>query len=376
MFNSILDDLATFDLFSNPSLEPTIFIVYAHDNNKEGEAHAQCVQTIIEWLRQIHAQILSDQFPVSDFDDEFNQGAISNIVDNQLCLLPPRTDRAEKPTRKSVQKVIVCGSDVLESYYNKPWVSRYIQDIVEIVKSQAAQPIDLLRSSLKHRVNTERLNPKSEFHHVVTELAFLELRTSHFEGIQRPHGMVPVSLKQDEDEAPMQYLPFFFNSDLKLKLKSLEKSSLHKLFFKLLEQLFPHHINFIKPFKKIYDSILDTLDESEEQLHSIIDRHITQLHKEYRNRSSVRMRSQQVEEYTGNLGKNVSKVLETTKLEKYQATLNWLSPINAPKLPRKYDNLETSRMEGTCDWIIEDEEFCRWRGHDGSALLFLCGDSE
>lgn len=346
-------------------------MVYAHDNEKEGEAHAQCVQTMIEWLKRVHAQILSDQSTVLPFDRTSDRKAISNIVTNQLCLLPPG---AGDLTTKSVDKVIVCSSEVLENYYNKPWASRYITNIVEIVNSGAAQPIDSLESRLENCVHTASLS--HDFHHVVTELAFLQVRKSHFDRSKTPHGMVPVSLKQDEDKAPMQYLPFFLNSDLKLKLKSLEKSSLHKLFFKLLKHLFPDHIDCIEPFKKCYDSIVETLDESQDQLHNNINRHIARAYEEYRDRSSVHMSNSKAQDHAAKLGKNVSQVLETTKLEKYQTTLNWLSPISAPKLPRKYDNLETGRMEGTCDWIIEDEEFCRWRDHDGSALLFLCGDSE
>lgn len=141
--------------------------------------------------------------------------------------------------------------------------------------------------------------------------------------------MVPVSMKQDEDKAPMQYLPFFLNSDLKLKLKSLEKSSLHKL-FKLLKHLFPDHIDCIEPFKKCYDSILETLDESQDQLHNNINRHIARAYEEYRGRSSVHLSNSKAQEWAGNLGENVSQVLETTKLEKYQATLAWLSPSMPP----------------------------------------------
>lgn len=326
---------------------------------------------MIGWLKHIHAQILSDLSTVLPFDRTSDRKAISNIVTNQLCLLPPDTGEL---TRRSVDKVIVCSSEVLENYYNKPWASRYITNIVEILNSDAAQPMDSLESRLENCVHSASLN--HDFHHVVTELAFLQVRKSYFDRIKTPHGMVPVSLKQDEDKAPMQYLPFFLNSDLKLKLKSLDKSSLHKLFFKLLKHLFPDHIDCIEPFKKCYDTILETLDESQDQLHNNINRHIARAYEEYRDRSSVHMSNSKAQEWAGNLGENVSQVLETTKLEKYQATLNWLSPINAPKLPRKYDNLETGRMEGTCDWIIQDEEFRQWCGHDGSALLFLCGNSE
>lgn len=336
---------------------------------------------MISWLRRINAQILSDQFPVFDFDHTPDRkDAIRNIVANQLCILPPCTDTDGK--RTVAEKVIVCGSDVLENYYHKPWVFPYMNRIIEIVNTKATQSPDSLKSELRDCVQSCTESVKDDFHHVITELAFLQVRKSHFEERRQPHGMVPISLKQGGDEAPMQYLPFFTNSDLKLTLKSNEEHSWHKLFFKLLEQLFPDTIDIIGPFKKCYNLIVEPLEReskvptSQEQLQDIINQHITKAHIEYQGRSSVRIRDGKVQEYAGRLGENVTRVLEIIEQDTQREILNWLSPIKVHKLHGKYDDLGTARMEGTCDWVIQDNTFCQWRSCEGSALLFLRGNSE
>lgn len=379
VFSRILDELAKLSPFSNSILAPKVFIVYAHDNENEGEAYEQHVKAMISWLRRVHAQILSDQFAVFDFDHTPDrQGAIRSIVANQLCILPPYTGPAEKAT--SVDKVIVCGSDVLENYYNKPWVLPYVKKIVGIVNAKATQSTDSLQLEIEDCVHTESV--KHDFHHVITELAFLQVRKTHSDQRRQPHGMVPVSLTQGGDEAPMQFLPLFTNSDLKLTLKSTEESSLHKLFFKLLEQLFPDDIDIIGLFKKCYNSIVETLElnskmsESKDELQNMITQHISEAHIEYQGRSSVRIRDGKVQEYAGKLGENVSRFLKMTEQKTQWSILNWLSPIKVHNLHGKYDDLETDRIEGTCDWVIQDEKFCRWRDYEGSSLLFLRGNSK
>lgn len=231
-----------------------MFIVYAHDNVKEGTAYDECVRKIIRWLGNIHARILSDQSPLPLLKRRSEgHDAIRNILANQLCLLlpKPKPNHARIPEVTSVDHVIVCGSEVLQQYYSRLSAKAFIRDIVQICNEGADQPTTALQPILGARVEME--SSKDGFHHIFTELAFLEVRKSI---LSEGHGMVPIVLSQTNiDEAPMQYLPIFSNTDIKLKLKSPEPESLYKLFFKLLEQLFPNDRDFIRPFKECYESV-------------------------------------------------------------------------------------------------------------------------
>lgn len=379
LFEKILDQLANSSLFSNSILAPTIFIVYAHDNEEEGAAYDKIVRAMIKWLEHIHARILSDQSALPIFHSRIEgTGAIRNILANQLCLLPPRTDSTGIPTATSVDKVIVCGSEVLERYYNKPSAQSYIGDVVQICRTGADQSITAFECMIRQRVETECI--KDDFHHVLTELAFLEVRKSV---LYETHGMVPVALNQtNTEEAPMRYLPIFYNTDVKLKLKSPEAVSLHRVFFKLLEQLFPDDRDFIRPFKECYDSVDRTLKLDSKSLlgsrefDGIVHPRITEAYKRYWSKFCVVLRDGRLQAYTGALGDQVSQVLETTDQVAQHKILRWVSPTPAPKLHGKYHDSGTSRMPGTCDWVIKNEKFHQWFSCEGSAILILSGNSE
>lgn len=379
LFNKILDQLAETSLFSNSTHAPNIFIVYAHDNEKEGAAYDGCVRNIIIWLRKIHARILSDQSPLPPLKRRLEgDGAIRNILANQLCLLPPEPDSAGKPTVTTVDNVIVCGSTVLERYYSKPSAMSYISDIVRICTTGLNLSTNALHPIIRARVETE--SNEDDFHHILTELAFLEVRNSVF---PQTHGMVPVVLSQSKaDEAPMRYLPMFYNTDVKLKLKSPAASSLHKLFFKLLEQLFPDDRDFVRPFIDCYDSVSGTLEvegdalPSRQHFDDIVNQQITRAYQKYWSHFCVFVRDGKLQAYSGILSDQVSSVLKMTEVSTQHKILKWLSPTPAAEYHGRFQDSGTARMEGTCDWVIKKEDFRRWYASNGSTILLLRGESK
>lgn len=379
LFNKILDQLAASSLFSNSTSAPNIFVVYAHNNKKEGAAYDECVRKLITWLRKIHARVLSDQSPLPPLNRRIEgDEAIRNILANQLCLLPPKLDCAGIPTVTSVDKVIVCGSEVLEQYCEKPSALSYIGDIVHIYHNGRNQSTTTLQSRIHDRVESEC--NKDDFHHILTELAFLEVRRSD---LPQAHGMIPVLLSQiNADEAPLRYLSMFDNTDVKLKLKSPTASSLHKLCFKLLEQLFPDDKDFIRPFKDCYASVSSTFKAHDEafrcrqKFDAVVNQQITRAYQEYWSLFCVLVRDEKLQAYSGKLSDRISKVLETTDLRRQHEILRWLSPTPAAEYHGRFQDSGTARMEGTCDWIIKDENLRRWYTSNGSALLFLRGDSK
>jgi hypothetical protein len=383
LFENILDQFANSDSFSTER-SPTAFIAYAHDNERVGAAaYDGCVRQLITWLERVKAQIISDQNPrppfVPENEDTDRDG---NIVGSQMCLVPLKCYGAEKPKTRIVDKVIVCGSEVMERYYRKPRAQAYMKDIIQICNTHAGQATSpSLESRIRERVEEELEHNKDDFHHLYTELAFLQLRVSS--NPLETHNLVPVSLNQiDPNNAPMQYLPFFQGTDVKLKLNSHTPRSLHKLFFKLLKRLFPEKIEFIKVFQQCYISANEDpklqrhAKVPEEDLTKIINEGIAQAYHEYHKASSRVLRNIDSQNYTAKLSGDISRLLEDVDQSTQRKILRWLSPISASEIHGTYDDSGTSRVPGTCDWVIKDEKFRRWHDCDGSALLLLKGDSK
>lgn len=378
LFEKILDQLADSGLFSS-GLSPTIFIVYAHNNEKEGAAYDECVRNLITWLERIHARVLSDHSPLPPFIPRIEgTDPIGNILANQMCLLPPSCYGSETPKVKTVDKVVVCGSEVLEAYCHKKSSWAYIDEIFHICTNSAARPTKMsLELAIRERVETEC--DREDFHHVLTELAFLQIRKA---SLPEEYDMVPLVLSQrNPSEAPLRYLPVFENTDVKLKLKTPWPSSLHRLFFKLLNRLFPEDKDFIQTFRECYDSVSDDLgldDEAavaQDKFDIIVNQGVTKAFHKYWKLSCIVVRDGKLQAYTGKLNDQMSQVLEDVAQSTQHEILEWVSPKPASMNHEKYHDLGTSRMEGTCDWVIKDEEFRRWYAHESSALLFLRGKS-
>lgn len=53
--------------------------------------------------------------------------------------------------------------------------------------------------------------------------------------------------------------------------------------------------------------------------------------------------------------------------------LEWISPIPYGK---HHTFRAESRTHGTCEWLLQDEDFCEWRDYQSSAVLWLQGSSK
>ncbi|WP_284270007.1 NACHT and WD40 repeat domain-containing protein, partial [Mycoavidus cysteinexigens] len=183
------------------SKKPSLFLVYAHDNPdpKHGEAKASTSKYLINHLSKIRGVTLySDQTPIgqayANSDENLNEdGKLEDILTNQLCLLPHQLRADVKP----VDKVIVCCSDVLGSYLKGQSYKAFCDELkIAYEKDREAYHQDnqqkgttALREVIKKFSEEEKY--RAEFHHVLTEMAFLEIRAKYREG---QHGIIPVSL--------------------------------------------------------------------------------------------------------------------------------------------------------------------------------------
>jgi hypothetical protein len=102
---------------------PTIFIIYAHDNNDKQSlpADAKFAQFLIEWLRRLNLKVKSDRSWVKDSKDvdlSRYKSQKTNILSNQICILPDH--------KESVNFVILCGSQLMMQYYEAENDQSYI----------------------------------------------------------------------------------------------------------------------------------------------------------------------------------------------------------------------------------------------------------
>lgn len=251
LFDKLLYVLADMDVFGR-SNSPSMFIVYAHDSEDGGSSGAQYAKRIIKWLLALRSRILSDKSPLRS-KREGGIAAARNILSNQFCLLPPgRSTDGSGDEITSVDKVILCGSEVLQRYYGHAFTASYINGIQELYDQ--AQHRSMLRESLQHEIRefVERQCQSEGFHHVLTELAFLALRRNSCG--RDDDGIIPMRLSGDE----VSYLPFITKCDLFLKVDdSPSMAGQHKLFFNLLRQLYadPSSHAIVDAFQDCYENV-------------------------------------------------------------------------------------------------------------------------
>ncbi len=181
------------------SKKPSLFLVYAHDNDAHGEAKASTSKYLINNLSKIRGVTLySDQTPIgqayANSDENLKEdGKLEDILTNQFCLLPAQVRADVKP----VDKVIVCCSDVLGSYLKGQSYKEFCDELKKAydtdreayVKDNNQKGTPALREVVRKFSQEEKY--MADFHHVLTEMAFLEIRAAHLKG---QHGIIPVSL--------------------------------------------------------------------------------------------------------------------------------------------------------------------------------------
>ncbi|TRX92952.1 hypothetical protein FHL15_006090 [Xylaria flabelliformis] len=220
-FIELLKGFADADRFSHHET-PTTFIVYAHENEEhgKGKAHADFVHCVIRWLTAIQSRTVSDKVPLlcSPNNGQSDPSPTHNIIDNQFRLLP-----LSGPN--SVDKVVVFGSEVLRQYRQHSFTSQYINELRARYEAVKSAGLEKCKSEIRRFV--EAKCREVGFHHVLTELAFLQIRKDD----SKNHGIIPVDLSGDN----IEYLEFVERCDVFLKNTNKEA---YKLFFQLLGRIY------------------------------------------------------------------------------------------------------------------------------------------
>ncbi len=184
--------------------KPSLFLVYAHDNPAYGRAEANISRYLIDQLSKIRINLYSDQTPMgqaclSSSEDLKKGGTLEDILTSQLCLLPTQLRGDVKP----VSKVIVCCSEVLGNYLKWPHYPDFYQELQKAYRKDLEQNGC---SAIREVVRKFSQEPeyKKGFHHVLTEMAFLQIRAEQ----PKEHGIIPVSLtRQSYDYCLKDLIP-------------------------------------------------------------------------------------------------------------------------------------------------------------------------
>ncbi|XEV04385.1 hypothetical protein FSHL1_009672 [Fusarium sambucinum] len=377
LFNGILKELAATDAFSK-SDTASIFIAYAHDNEQLGTANATCVIHLIQWLQEIRTRTISDRAPLPLFFSRTDySGSVRNILSSQYCLLP-QDNVSDDGTIHRVDKVVVCGSELLKKYYDDPFTLPFLNAIkAAYLKSsndsnKSETPEDAIRGVVEAHCQSNR------FHHVLTEIALLMLRSPHKE---HHKSVVPVTL----DGSLMEWLPFWDSCDVVLKLKSMATSHQHQLFFKLLAQIYPQEHKLINQYKDCYDLTCRKLQSQSTATggmnQQIIDRAILKTQRAVSDIESAAFRSQRHLNLTRSHQQTVRGVYDKLDFltgaadreldeKTFKSIVEWLS---ACSYQLHHESVFKKVLPGSGEWIINHHYYQDWMSSTSSSALFIHG---
>ncbi len=274
LFEKALSTLGSLELPNKPSL----FLVYAHDNPSYGKAEAAISRYLIDKLSQIQVKLYSDQTPMGQpssraVEDWKEDGKLEDILTSQLCLLPTRLRNDVEP----VGKVVVCCSEVLGSYlewkdykkFHEELREAYNKDLAAYSKDGEQKDALAIRQVVNKFSRGEEY--KAGFHHVLTEMAFLQIRA---EQLTEQHGIIPVSLTPKSSK---QCLGGFiapttvrmegicrFEEQAKVGREVYLNQGEHLVLFKLIERLLvgsDEAQTFLSKFWQGYDKCISRLND-------------------------------------------------------------------------------------------------------------------
>ncbi len=271
--NSLVEYLFEMALSMLGSLEKpnklSLFLVYAHNNRAYGQAEAETSKYLIEKLCQIRVNLYSDQTPMGQpyseiFVDREKDGKLEDILTSQLCLLPDQLRSDVKP----VDKVAVCCSEVLGKYLEWSHYEDFYQALQEAYRQDLERrSTSALREVIKRYSQEEKY--KAGFHHVLTEIAFLRIRTQQLED----HGIIPVSLTSNSYESCLgHFIPattvrmedIVRYGQAQIGRKLYPDQGRHGVLFKLIERLLVGDDKvqiFLNKFWKGYSECVERLNE-------------------------------------------------------------------------------------------------------------------
>ncbi|KAH7399705.1 hypothetical protein BKA64DRAFT_670243 [Cadophora sp. MPI-SDFR-AT-0126] len=272
-FERILAVLRQFRLFEG---SPKFFIVYAHDNKDlpDYTANSTIAGEFIVWFQKLLLNVDSDKSPHGwgPVLATAIPGASTNILENQLCLLP------FDGNSHKVDQVLLYGSKLLGKYI------RLERKVAYIIKNktytealaQACKECSLLKPPERQlpaiREKTLDIQKKysdkmgKDFHHVLTELAFLRFRDGRETKTKK--STIPILLSGDAQASfPRFIVEGNIWSDPRLRVTVTSKDKYQNLFkILLMFEGLEKDRNLIDPLKVCFNKSVELLkDEKSER---------------------------------------------------------------------------------------------------------------
>lgn len=211
----------------------------------------------MDWLKILRTKSYSDRSLHVQWYTREDDNVDSDILSNQMCLLPKNRQAWNNYDIRTVDKVILCCSDVLRNYYEDSRMKTYTQALKNAYPETEVEDIDEIKREVENIVN--QYDGKDGFHHVLTELAFLEIRHRQ-QG--KKHGIIPIVLNGDG----IRYFSFFSDGvpvwlHRQENSKSIihESQASHRLFFNLLRRIYDGLEAELTSFENCYNECVNTL---------------------------------------------------------------------------------------------------------------------
>ncbi|GAB1316939.1 hypothetical protein MFIFM68171_07149 [Madurella fahalii] len=251
----VLDSMARCGLHQSSS---KFFAVYAHENLspafRGSRAGAEAVKRFISWFKKLGLDIDSDRSPHGWAPDRGREilDASNDILANQMCLLPPQWDK------RHADWVLVFGSELLGEYIKDEDSNAYMEAVVTACRevqsrfdpSKAGGDLHHgMIDSIKTIQKCLSKEMKDKFHHVLTELALVQLRKSY----QKSQHIVPVLLSGSSSNS----FPEFIVKDNVLLRIEVNPRDLYSSLFKILlrfEAISESHRPLIERFQTCFES--------------------------------------------------------------------------------------------------------------------------
>ena len=274
-FKSILNQLKS--SLNTQTTSPSIFLVYAHDaivkskhnpstSIKLPEANAAVAVKLIQYLKEDLGLTL-----YSDLTPKAGESEI-DILQSQLCLLHGNPE--------TVDYVVLCGSELLHSYIaSENNVYKQYQPYIDNALNHNPNPktheeVYQLLGDLKDMVRQFGYqNSHKDFHHLMTELAFLRKRKLHEDLPNQKNTLIPILLNGNQQTALPEFVDKWdvylgdarWNQAGRWKGKrTFTNQGLQQSVFKILYRLFTDKASRdeIKKYKAIYQKFIDGLNQS------------------------------------------------------------------------------------------------------------------
>ncbi len=260
----------------------SLFLVYAHDNSTYGQAKAHIAKYLIKKLSDVRVNLYSDQTPMGQ-PAAYSEGSgsvqqLEDILTNQLCLLPTQLIDKVAP----VDKVVVCCSEVLGNYLKSPDYKKFHEELrVAYFKDQRTYCTDGAQANalaIREVVRKFSQEPeyKANFHHVLTETAFLQIREEH---LKDRHGIISVQLTPKSHDSCLAHFIsgtavrigdiLRFEEQAEAGQEVYPNQGVHLVLFKLIERLLGENREtklFLDKFWEGYNDLIVKLKNEQSTL--------------------------------------------------------------------------------------------------------------